>query len=231
LKKTKQRNGNSNQIEASSIEKKKKRFIINARDKELSIAAISECIRLRILDPLKWEFLGVGGVDAQPICNLNRGRGGDNENVCIRMIKNVPEQEYKQILATSDIGLSLTMTPNPSVSVFDFAAAGMIVVTNSFETSRTQAHFDEISSGNFIVVKSNLIGIVSGVSQAVQMIVDDDSKNNSNKTKRNIKLNLPTSWNDDEKCYGRALFDKVKIWLKDYSIQPFERDEVLTEIL
>jgi hypothetical protein len=215
----------SNKSEASSVEKRKKRFIINVRDKELSIAAISECIRLRIFDPRKWEFLGVGGVDAQPICNLNRGQGDD---VCIRMIQNVPEQDYKQILSTGDIGLSLTMTPNPSLSVFHFAAAGMIVVTNSFETSRTQEHFDEISSGNFIVVKPSLIGVVSGVSQAVQTIADNDINNT---TKKNIKLNLPTSWSDDERCYGRALFDKVKVWLKDYSIQPFERDEVLTEIL
>jgi hypothetical protein len=182
---------------------------------ELSIAAISECIRLRILDPLQWEFLGVGGVDAQPICNLNRGRGGDNENVCIRMIKNVPEQEYKQILTTGDIGLSLTMTPNPSFSVFDFAAAGMIVVTNSFETSRTQAHFDEISSGNFIVVKSSLNGVVNGIVRSLKHV------DNMEKRQRGAKLNLPTSWNDNERCYGRALFDKVKVWLSNYSIQPF----------
>ncbi len=88
----------------------------------------------------------------------------------------------------------------------------MIVVTNSFETSRTQERYDEISSGNFIVFKSSLIRVVSGVSQAVQMIVDDDRKNNKRyKAKRNIKLNLPTCWNDDERCYGRALFDKVKV--------------------
>jgi len=180
---------------------------------ELSVAAISECIRLGILDPRKWEFLGVGGVDAQPICNLNRGRGEDD--VCIRMIKNVPEQDYKQILSTGDIGLSLTMTPNPSFSVFDFAAAGMIVVTNSFETSRTQEHFDQISSGNFVVVKSSLDGVVRGIVRSLKLV------DNMKLRQRGAKLNLPTSWNDDERCYGRALFDKVKLWLGNHSIQPF----------
>ena len=100
---------------------------------------------MNILEPNKWEFVGVGGLNSNPICNLN-----DRKDLCIQMIQNVPENEYKQILADSDIGLSLTFTPNPSFSTFDFAAAGMIVVTNSFET-RTQETFDQISK-NFIVV-------------------------------------------------------------------------------
>jgi hypothetical protein len=101
------------------------------------------------------------------------------------------------------------MTPNPSFSVFDFAAAGMIVVTNSFETSRTQEHYDEISSGNFIVVKSSLNGVVNGIVRSLKLV------DNMEKRQRGAKLNLPTSWNDEQTCYGRALFDKVKLWLKD----------------
>ena len=124
------------------------------------------------------------------------------------MIQNVPENEYKQILADSDIGLSLTFTPNPSFSTFDFAAAGMIVVTNSFET-RTQETFDQISR-NFIVVKSSLNEIVNGISKALLKI------DNVKEMLRDSKLNLPSNWSD-EKCYGMLLFDKMRVWFKNFT--------------
>jgi hypothetical protein len=115
------------------------------------------------------------------------------------MIQNVPENEYKQILVNSDIGLSLTFTPNPSFSAFDFASAGMIVITNSFET-RTQETFDQISK-NFIVVKPSLNEIVNGISKALLKI------DNVKERLRESKLNLPSSWSD-EKCYGKLLFEE-----------------------
>ena len=124
------------------------------------------------------------------------------------MIPNVPENEYKQILANSDIGLSLTFTPNPSFSTFDFAAAGMIVITNSLET-RTQKTFDQISK-NFIVVKPSLNEIVNGISKALLKI------DNVKERLRDSKLNLSSSWSD-EKCYGKLLFNKVRLWFEEYT--------------
>ena len=158
---------------------------------------------MNILDPNKWDFVGVGGLNSNPICNLN-----DRNDLCIQMIQNVPENEYKQILGNSDIGLSLTFTPNPSFSTFDFAAAGMIVVTNSFET-RTQETFNQISR-NFIVVKPSLNEIVNGISKALLKI------DNVKERLRDSKLNLPSSWSD-EKCYGMLLFDKMRVWFKNFT--------------
>jgi hypothetical protein len=49
----------------------------------------------------------------------------------------------------------------------DHAAAGMIVVTNSYET-KTQKSFDEIGP-NFVVAEPSLRGIVNGISRAISM--------------------------------------------------------------
>ena len=176
----------------------------------LAIASLSECIRLNILNPNEWEFVGVGGSSSKSICNLGMRKQKD---ACIRMTQNVPENEYKKMLSGGDIALSLTMSPNPIFSLFDFAAAGMIVVTNVYET-RTQETLDEISE-NFIVVKPSINGIVNGISKALLKI------DNLAQRHRGSKLNLPQRW-EDNRCYGEELFDKIKLWFNYKSIEPFE---------
>ncbi len=206
-------------LEKPPLKSDKRRLIVYARDGtprnafELSISAISEAVRLKILNPLKWEFIGVGGHDSNPLCYLDNRR-----DLCIRMIQNVPEPEYKRILAGSDIGLSLMISPHPSLAPLDFLSAGMIVVTNSFET-KTEKSFANLSQ-NLIVAEPGLYGVVQGISRALNMI--DDVK----KRREGSLLDWPTSWNDD-RCYGKPLFDKIKTWFNHDSIYPFEeRDEV-----
>ena len=44
---------------------------------------------------------------------------------------------------------------------------------------------------------------------------------NIEQRKRRSKLDWPTGW-DDDRCYGKSLIDKIKKWLNDDSIYPFE---------
>ena len=81
------------------------------------------------------------------------------------MIKNIPEPEYKKLLLGGDIGLSLMISPHPSLEPLDFLATGMIVVTNSFET-KTEKSLRNLSQ-NLIVAQPSLNGIVKGISQAL----------------------------------------------------------------
>ena len=177
---------------------------------ELAISAVSECIRLGIIDTSKWQIIGVGASDSTPVCYL----GEQGKNACIKMIQNVPEPEYKKLLMNADIGLALMISPHPSLAPFDFAAAGMIVVTNAYET-KSQKSFSDISP-NFVVAQPSLNGIVNGISKAVSM---SDEQRNSRGEKLNF--NWPTKWEDD-RCYGTPLFDKVKIWFNYNSTFPFE---------
>ncbi len=177
---------------------------------ELSVSALSECVRLGIIDPAKWQLIGVGGYDSNPVCNLGN-KGNDS---CIKMIQNVPEPEYKKMLLNADLGLALMISPHSSLAPLDFAAAGMVVVTNSFET-KTQESFDKISP-NFVVAEPSLNGIVDGISRAISI-----SDRNRNSKDKNSNFNWPNSW-EDERCYGKPLFDKVKLWFGHDSAFPFE---------
>ena len=69
--------------------------------------------------------------------------------------------------------------------------------------------FDQISK-NFIVVKPSLNEIVNGISKALLKI------DNVKERLRDSKLNLPSSWSD-EKCYGKLLFNKVRVWFEEYT--------------
>ena len=203
-------------FESDNNESRNRTLIIYARAHaprnayDLTISVVSECVRLGIIDPTKWNLIGVGGLDSNPVCNLGN-KGNDS---CIKMIQNVPEPEYKKILMNADIGLALMISPHPSLAPLDFAAAGMIVVTNSFET-KNQKSFDEISP-NFVVTKPSLFDIVDGISMAISM---SDENRNSKKQKSNF--DWPTSW-VDERCYGKPLFDKVKLWFGHKSAFPFK---------
>ena len=83
---------------------KRKRFVLFARDQsprngfELAISAVSECLRMNILDPNKWEFVGVGGSSSKSICNLGMRKESD---ACIRMILTGRRDQHTRIFSIS----------------------------------------------------------------------------------------------------------------------------------
>ena len=149
----------------------------------------------------QWEFLGVGSVGGQlDECNL-----GSRPNVCLRMIGNMPEPDYLKLVSECDVGLSLMVSPHPSLPPFDFAAAGLVTVTNSFAT-KTPALLEEVS-GNFIVAKPYVAELVEALRQSVARA------DNIAERKRHAKLKWPTKW-DDPQCYGEPLLKRMRGWLK-----------------
>ena len=186
---------------------KKRRLVMYARPHaprnafELSVSALSEAIRQDILNPDEWEFIGLGATGSNAICGL-----GGKPNACLVMAKNMPEPQYKAMLMGADIGISLMISPHPSLPPFDFAAAGCVTVTNSFET-KTQESFDKVSK-NIIAAKPSLVGIVHGIKLAVSRINDLPSR------LEGAKLQWSTRW-DDDGCYGDPLFKgKIRKWMR-----------------
>ncbi|CAF2071374.1 unnamed protein product [Rotaria magnacalcarata] len=169
---------------------------------DLTIYSLSEAVgRGVFMKEDEWEFLGIGAdSDVLDFCNL-----GNRSNVCLHMIRNIPEPEYLKLLSTADIGYSLMVSPHPSLPPLDFAAAGLITVTNSFET-KTAESFKKVSK-NIIVAEPYLDSLVEGLRKAVSLCDDIESR------MKNSKLNWPTEWND-ERCYGPPLFERLKLWFK-----------------
>ena len=197
----------------------KRRLVMYARPHaprnafELSVLALSEAVGQKVLDPKIWEFIGLGATGTDKVCNL-----GNVIDACLVMAKNVPEPEYKKMLSTADIGISLMISPHPSLPPFDFAAAGIVTVTNSFLTKTIQS-FEFISS-NIIVVDPSLHGIIDGIKIALSKIDDFEAR------RQGAKLNWPTAW-EDERCYGRNLYSKIKEWMSIDTIAPFSNFQVI----
>jgi hypothetical protein len=70
-----------------------------------------------------WDLVGVGS-DRNAILDIGSGRS-------LRLIKKLDSYSYREMLASSDVGLSLMYTPHPSLVPLEMAAAGMVTVTNA----------------------------------------------------------------------------------------------------
>lgn len=167
----------------------------------LVIEALSEAVRRGIFNEDEWQFFGVGATqDVGNQCNL-----GGRPHFCIHTVHHLSEEKYKDFILTGDIGLSLMVSPHPSLPPLDFAAAGMITVTNSFAT-KTASVLEKVSK-NFIVADPYLNSMVEGLRLAVERSANRTFRN------QNAKLNWAEHW-DDDRCYGKPLFDKIRKWFK-----------------
>lgn len=83
-----------------------------------------------------WELVGVGS-DRNATTDIGSGRS-------LRLIQKLDSYSYREMLAGSDIGLSLMYTPHPSLVPLEMAAAGMVTVTNAC-MSKTAESFAGVS--------------------------------------------------------------------------------------
>ena len=77
---------------------------------------------------------------------------------------------YGEMLGAHDVGLSLMFTPHPSLVPIEMASAGLLTVTNSFET-KTAESMSAISS-NLITAEPSIEGVVAGLAEAVGRVDD-----------------------------------------------------------
>lgn len=156
----------------------KKNFIVYGRPhaERNAYAFTMEClvqaVQRQKMDPSQWNFYNVGGnSDSFP-------------GIQIQNMSHIHGDAYWELLKTGDVGLSLMMTPHPSLPPFDFASAGMLVVTNSiFE--RKPEDYEKVSH-NFFVGKTSVDALVEQISLAVAKVDDIDFR------LQGSFLNLPT---------------------------------------
>eukprot|EP01036_Dinobryon_divergens_P023926 gene23926-32324_t len=167
----------------------------------LTLDALSAAVCADVFDR-SWEFIGVGALSDY---NVSIGyQCGRVRKVIIK--QNIPEPEYQKLVATGDVGYSLMISPHPSLPPFDFAAAGLITVTNSFRT-KTVEHFRNVSQ-NFVIVKPFIESIVSGLKKAVIL-----SRNISYRQEGKDSFRWERSWTGPE-CFGKPLLNMVRNWQK-----------------
>jgi hypothetical protein len=112
-----------------------------------------------------WEILGIGGHSKMP--HIHRLGGRD---VTLYNVNHTTFDEYIKLIQSGDVGLSIMMTPHPSLPPFDLVSCGLLVVTNTLH-ARTVADYQQISH-NFFVGKTNIPAIVEQLKLAVAKVND-----------------------------------------------------------
>lgn len=169
--------------------RRKKRVLFYARPEqhasrnmfELGVIALSRAIENEFFEPNEWEFHGIGSVEHFRNIKLSK-------NHELKIIPRVSLDEYKKILPNYDIGLSLMLTPHPNLLTLDMAAAGMIVVTNSYE-NKNQETLSKISS-NIIAAEPTISGIEQALLDASKLVDNHKFRMNG------AKVNWPSRWED-----------------------------------
>jgi hypothetical protein len=114
-----------------------------------------------------WEFHGLGAVSEAGRLPLGGGAS-------LRLHPRLTQAEYRDVLRSHDLGLSLMYTPHPSLVPIEMASAGMLVVTNSF-ANKTAEKLRSISA-NLIVVEPTIVGVARGLREAAAACGDHERR-------------------------------------------------------
>ncbi|OGT79437.1 MAG: hypothetical protein A3H91_05685 [Gammaproteobacteria bacterium RIFCSPLOWO2_02_FULL_61_13] len=163
---------------------------------ELCVLALQRAVESGLLDK-SWEFVGIGSLE--PGTDIPLGN-----DTSIRMLKRMSFDEYCRELANYDVGISLMYSPHPSVPPLEMAAAGMVVVTTSFENRGPE---------RMAGISKNLIAVPAGIETVSDAIVEAARRASDLEARvANSRFDWPRSWDESfnpgfitefmQRCYG-----------------------------
>lgn len=145
---------------------------------ELGMMALAALVRDSRVDLSGWSFHGIGSMGG----NLLELKPG----LPLELVPKTSLQEYIRMMPNYDVGLSLMMTPHPSLVPIEMASAGMWTVTNTL-ANKTPERLRAIST-NLIGVQPTVSGIVDGLVQAMTRADEIDER------LAGARVNWPTDW-------------------------------------
>jgi hypothetical protein len=160
---------------------------------ELGLIALAESLQDGTLDG--WVMNGIG--PRQP----TEVRYGDGLRV--KVLAPHDRAQHADLLRGHSVGLSLMLSPNPGAVPLEMAAAGMPVVTNTFENKTGEA-LSAISE-NLIAVEPTIEGIKEGIREAVAASTDHDRR------LRGANVNWSRSWEDS---FNPALVERLRAFIE-----------------
>ncbi|WP_459677138.1 rhamnosyltransferase WsaF family glycosyltransferase [Acidisoma sp. 7E03] len=158
-----------------TLQRSERRLLVYARPEEhaarnlfeLAMIALAKLARDPRISLENWSFHGIGSIDRR--VNLELAPG-----LPLQLLPKTSLQEYIDMMPRFDVGLSLMLTPHPSLVPLEMASAGMWAVTNTFANKTSEA-LAAISS-NLIGVAPTVDAIVDGLVQAMQRVDDLDAR-------------------------------------------------------
>ena len=196
---------------ARMARKEKKKLLFYARPEEhaarnmfeLGMIAMSNVIAGGHFTLDDWEFYGIGSVDwgNHKIALYNKA--------FIQLLPKMSLEEYKNLLPEFDVGLSLMLTPHPSLPPLEMAAAGMLVVTNTY-ANKTSERLKEIST-NIIPAEPTIEGIEKALISAIKRSEDFNNRIQGS------KVNWSQNWKD---TFNNQCMAKIKGFINESNIYP-----------
>ncbi len=162
---------------------------------ELGALALSRALDSGVLRG-GWELHGVGTTGPERAIQL----GG----AVLELLPRRDQSGYADLLRDHDVGLALMYTPHPSLAPIEMAAAGMLTVTNTFET-KTAGALTAISP-NLIPSEPTVDGVVAALAEAVAGAEDADRR------VRGADVRWSRSWGES---FGDDVMSRVESFLRD----------------
>jgi glycosyltransferase involved in cell wall biosynthesis len=166
---------------------------------ELGMLSLVALVSDPRFDCSNWKFRGIGSITVGETLELAPG-------VPIEILPKMSLQEYIEVLPDFDVGLSLMLTPHPSLVPLEMASAGMCTVTNTF-ANKTADRLRTISS-NLIGVKPTVEAIRDGLLEASSRVHDIDSR------LAGAHVHWPTDWTS---AFPVETINKLNAFLADRS--------------
>ena len=190
----------------AQLERRSRRLLFYARPEdhaarnmfEMGIAALVQLFSDPAIAASGWTAHGIGSIATADRLELVTG-------IFLQMVPKTSLQGYIDMLPGFDVGLSLMLTPHPSLVPLEMAAAGLPTVTNTF-ANKTVAALTAISP-NLIGVKPTLDGIVQGLREAIARAEDIDSR-----LAGAAAMTWPTDW---DHAFPADTMDRVNSFLRD----------------
>ena len=133
---------------------------------ELGLMSLSRAAAEGVFGP-EWELNGIGSVQGRDSIPLPGAQS-------LRILTRRDQSAYAALLREHDVGLALMFTPHPSLVPIEMASAGMLAVTNSFETKTAEAM--AAISPNLIAADPTPDGVVEGLEEAVRRVGEHESR-------------------------------------------------------
>jgi hypothetical protein len=190
-------------VKPEMIRRDRKKFLFYARPEphaarnmfELGMMSLVELLHCCEFDIDRWTFHGIGSLDFKMQLELA-------SNVYLKLIPRTNLQEYVNLLPTFDVGMSLMLTPHPSLVPLEMASAGLWTVTNSY-ANKTADKLQAISS-NLIVVPPTIEGIKEGLLRAIRRVDDYDGRISGTQVK------WATDWDE---AFNARVMEKLRRFL------------------
>jgi len=128
-----------------------------------------------------WSFVGLGALsDLAPLA-LGRGHR-------LVLTMRTSEDDYRDLLQSLDIGVSMMYGPHPGLVALEFATTGAVVVTNVYE-NRTAADLRALSE-NIVPCEASLADLERAIVDAVALCEDFEHR------ERNLYRPILRSWDE-----------------------------------